>query len=274
MMILQILIGILIITVTSTAFIKNNLNRDAQVVKTITELQLITLAAQKYQLDISAWPDEANACINALTVLSAAPNAYLISVDSVSPFDTNYVTSCTTTDFSIEVKTTEHYAGYIKHQGKLPTSIKAAPDADTTITTMPKALADTVHDKFLALGDTLATETKYQGKGLEIEDVLDLTLSTGHQLSNTIVEIRNIDLSGGLQFIPKPVCNTGKTPKLFLATTSVFANNNKAIFGVLPIEDVANSDATRFAIKMQVWTEDGLTPAGAGTFVEAKTKCI
>jgi hypothetical protein len=32
-----------------SAFIKNNLNRDAQVKKTIAEIQLITEAAQKYQ---------------------------------------------------------------------------------------------------------------------------------------------------------------------------------------------------------------------------------
>jgi hypothetical protein len=41
------------------AFIKNNLNRDAQVKKTIAEIQLITEAAQKYQLDNSTWADEA-----------------------------------------------------------------------------------------------------------------------------------------------------------------------------------------------------------------------
>jgi hypothetical protein len=51
---------------------------------------LITEAAQKYQLDNSTWVDEANACINAISVLSAAPNAYLISVDRVSPFNLLY----------------------------------------------------------------------------------------------------------------------------------------------------------------------------------------
>jgi hypothetical protein len=53
MMIAQILIAIVITTILSSAFIKNNLNRDAQVKKTIAEIQLITEAAQKYQLDNS-----------------------------------------------------------------------------------------------------------------------------------------------------------------------------------------------------------------------------
>jgi hypothetical protein len=37
----------------------------------------------------STWADEANACVNAISVLSAAPNAYLISVDRVSPVSAN-----------------------------------------------------------------------------------------------------------------------------------------------------------------------------------------
>jgi hypothetical protein len=41
-MIAQILIAIVITTILSSAFIKNNLNRDAQVKKTIAEIQLIT----------------------------------------------------------------------------------------------------------------------------------------------------------------------------------------------------------------------------------------
>jgi hypothetical protein len=44
MMIAQILIAIVITTILSSAFIKNNLNRDAQVKKTIAEIQLITEA--------------------------------------------------------------------------------------------------------------------------------------------------------------------------------------------------------------------------------------
>lgn len=274
MMIAQILIAIVITTILSSAFIKNNLNRDAQVKKTIAEIQLITEAAQKYQLDNSTWVDEANACINAISVLSAAPNAYLISVDRVSPFNTNYITSCTTTHFSIEVKTTELYAGYIKHQGELPAIIKPAPNTDTTITTIPKALADTVHDKFLALGDTLTTNTKYQGKSLEIEDVFDITLSDGRKLSGAFSKIYTIDMNATpREFVPKPTCTTPQITKIHLATVSVFAGNNKPIFGFLPTIDIANSNAVRWAITMNIETEDGNTTVGANTFVKATTYC-
>jgi hypothetical protein len=83
MMIAQILIAIVITTILSSAFIKNNLNRDAQVKKTIAEIQLITEAAQKYQLDNSTWADEANACVNAISVLSAAPNTIAINICAI-----------------------------------------------------------------------------------------------------------------------------------------------------------------------------------------------
>jgi hypothetical protein len=80
-------------------------------------------------------------------------------------------------------------------------------DTDTTITTIPKALADTVHDKFLALGDTLTTNTKYQGKSLEIEDVFDITLSDGRKLSGAFSKIYTVDMSATpREFVPKPTC--------------------------------------------------------------------
>jgi hypothetical protein len=73
-----------------------------------------------------------------------------------------------------------------------------------------QALADTVHDKFLALGDTLTTNTKYQGKSLEIEDVLDITLSDGRKLVSMFIVIAQ---RAAFEFA---VSIVGKNPKIGL----------------------------------------------------------
>ena len=274
MMLWSVLISMVVVTILNMAFVKRNLNQDAQVKKTIAEEALIATAAQKYQLENGTFPDEANACANAITVLSATPNAYLINVDSTSPFNTTYTTSCTTTHFSIEVQTTDHYAGYIKHQGELPTVIKPAPNTDITVTTVPKALADTVHDKFLALGDTPSTSTQYQGKGNEIVDVSDITLSDGRKLSRAFRASYTINMNASpREYVPKPVCTSG-SPRIQLSITSLFALNNKPLFGFLPAIDVANSNSVRWAIEINIETEDGNTNPGNNTFVKADTYCI
>jgi hypothetical protein len=46
----------------------------------------------------------------------------------------------------------------------------------------------------------------------------------------------------------------------------VCAGNNKPIFGFLPTIDTANSNATRWAITMNIETEDGNTTVGANTY--------
>jgi hypothetical protein len=126
----------------------------------------------------------------------------------------------------------------------------------------------------LALGDTLTTNTKYQGKGLEIEDVFDITLSDGRKLSGAFSKIYTIDMNATpREFVPKPTCTTPQITKIHLATVSVFAGNNKPIFGFLPTIDTANSNAARWAITMNIETEDGNTTVGANTFVKATTYC-
>jgi hypothetical protein len=75
------------------------------------------------------------------------------------------------------------------------------------------------------------------------------------------------------EFVPKPTCTTPQITKIHLATVSVFAGNNKPIFGFLPTIDIANSNAVRWAITMNIETEDGNTTVGANTFVKATTYC-
>jgi hypothetical protein len=54
------------------------------------------------------------------------------------------------------------------------------------------------------------------------------------------------------EFVPKPTCTTPQITKIHLATVSVFAGNNKPIFGFLPTIDIANSNAVRWAITMNI----------------------
>lgn len=272
MILAQILIAIIVTTILSTAFIERSLSQTPNADKTIEEIKIITEAAQKYHLDLTTWPDESNACANAMMVLSTASSpTYLVNIDNNSPFNTPYITNCTNTHFSVEVTSTDIYAGYIANKGLLPAIVKPAPDTATTVITVAKPLADTIHDKFLALGDTTATAQIYDIDEYSIQqNGRDLLFIAEHTIDVTATPN---------EFVPKPICNSTQAAKVHLSAGTRFsAANNKAIFGWEILIDTANSNATRWALSTKIFTEDTgsaghIDEAGTGTLVVAQTYC-
>jgi hypothetical protein len=267
----SVIIAMLITTILNTSFTVSKIDKNAIADKSIQESELITRAAEEYHLTNNNWPDEVNNCVNAFTALTSSPT-YLVNIDDISPFNTNYTTSCNNTHFSLEIQTTsDYYANYIKYQGKLPTIVKPAPDTNTAVITIPKPLSNSLYDKFLALGDSSATATIYQGKNNTIENIRDITLSDGRVVSQVFETRYTIDPTV-TTFIPKPTCLVG-IPDIEGSPSAIYASNDKAMFGYRVYEDLASSTPTDFAVRVLVFTEDGAVLPKPGTALNLKTFC-
>lgn len=268
----SILLAIVVATILNTSFVASKVDKTVILKKTIQEIKIITRAVDEYHLQNNIFPDEKNNCISAFTILTSSPT-FLVNIDEVNPLFNNYITNCNNTHFNIEIKTRDGFdAKYIKNQIDLPAIIKTTPDTDTAVVTIPKPLSSSLYDKFLALGDTTATATIYEGKGNSIQNIRDITLSDGKVLSNAFETRYTIDPTITTKII-KPVCNSG-TPEISGSSTALYASNSKALFGFRIYEEVANSTATEFAIQVDVLTEDGFVAPASGSAINVTTYCI
>jgi prepilin-type N-terminal cleavage/methylation domain-containing protein len=195
---------------------------EARADKTIQEIIQISEALSGWRFDEGSWAGLANNCVNTITILTnATPTAYLRYIDTVSPYDTDYVTSCDANNFTIEVKSNKDYAQYIRTK-LAGTKVKAPPDDDTTITSIPNPthLAD-----FLPLAGGLMSGDI---------DMDDNAISNASDVEALNIELNGQDIKLGIgkfvsmgskafdsltATINKPNCNQGArlgTPKIIL----------------------------------------------------------
>lgn len=235
---------------------------EARADKTIQEITQISEAMGGWRLDKGNWAGwlgvgATDNCADAIDLLTnpppipatpptsttpaipANPNptAYLRYIDVVSPYGTDYVTSCDSNNFTIEVKSNQDYAPYIRTK-LAGTKLKAAPNGDTTITSIPRNTINPTLADFLPFEGTTS-------KGVVREMLGDIDMG-----DNAISNISEIELSGqdiklgigkfismGAQdfnsltaIVNKPNCNQGAimgNPKIILrihgVTTSLGA---------------------------------------------------
>ncbi len=216
---------------------------EARADKTIQEIIQISEAMSGWRFDHRDWADETNNCVSAIKILTTPPptltdpnpTAYLRYVGTVSPYGTNYVTSCDSNNiFTIEVKSNKDYAQYI-HTKLAGTEVKAAPDDDTTITSIPNPihLAD-----FLPLaGGLMSGDIDMGGNAItNAADVeaLDIELN-GQDIKLGIgkfVSMGSQDFNSLTATVNKPNCKQGARtgiPKIILilhgVTTSLGSKN-------------------------------------------------
>jgi prepilin-type N-terminal cleavage/methylation domain-containing protein len=107
---IELMIVLAIISVMMQMKIKADINADifsqaeADVKRTMQEIGNIQAAASGYLADIGEYPDFANNCNDAITVLKNAPTAYLNYITTTSPYNTQYITECNTTTFTVKVR--------------------------------------------------------------------------------------------------------------------------------------------------------------------------
>lgn len=268
--IVNILIWIIFISiVTSAQTWSKAQDKSNQANATIKEIQYICEISQIYLLENGQWPNQANACAGAVTALTATPNPYMLNIDQLSPFNSNYITSCASNSFSVQVQTTNLYASYINTQSELPTVLV---NSNTSITTIPRPLEDTLHEQFLALGLGLASRT-YQAKGNAISGISNISLNG---VSDTLLDLFNkqanfYTVENGESVI-KPICTAGVSATIHLALTGLVASNNKIPYANPPYVDSQNT--TSWTVGIDVYTEDGLSTSPAlGTYALAITTC-
>jgi hypothetical protein len=118
------------------------------------------------------------------TPADPTPAAYLRYIDTVSPYGTDYVTSCDSNNFTIEVKSNKDYAQYIRTK-LVGTIINPAPDDDTTITSIPRNTINPTLADFLPFAGT----TNRQMLG-------DINMGGNAMTNAANVEALDIELNG------------------------------------------------------------------------------
>jgi prepilin-type N-terminal cleavage/methylation domain-containing protein len=222
---------------------------EARADKTIQEIIQISEAMGGWRLDKGDWAGwvgagAANNCVSAIDILTNPPStpatpanpnptAYLRYVDVVSPYDTDYITSCDSNNFTIEVKSNKDYAPYIRtHLAN--TIVNPAPDDDTTITSIPRntinpTLADflpfagTTNRQMLGdinMGDNaISNASDIEALNIELNGQ-DIKLGIGKFVSMGSKAFDTCNTcSSSTAMINKPNCNQGAiigTPKIIL----------------------------------------------------------
>jgi len=137
---IELTIALLVVATIAAASAPNIIQkvRKVQTDKTANEVWTIAESAQNFISDTGNWPDETNNCADAITVMNTTPG-YLQNFDSESPWydaATNpggeYTTSCTSTNFTIEVDTHPDEAPLIAN-----TLAQTTVAGRTTTTTIP-----------------------------------------------------------------------------------------------------------------------------------------
>lgn len=270
MLLLQVITAMVITTILSTAFIQRNLNQDALAKQTIVEIKYIAEAAQKYLLRTDEWPEQDNNCNGAINKLRHQND--LLLIDKITPLNGDYILMCSKNN-SLWIHISPIiflYAQYIKKQIEFPSIIANHGEYSYISIHIPRPLEDTLHDKFLALGDTPTTNEIYDvGTNTIRKNNLDLLF-----LSEYTIDITAIPE----EFIPKPQCTLPQAAKVHLSIGPRFtAANNKPIFGWEILIDTARSNLSQWALSVRIFTEDTATGytdnVGVGSLIVAQTYC-
>ncbi len=171
--VLFIISSIAVVTVRATIS-KNAIDKiasDAELTK--NEITQIQQASGGYLVDMNEWPDFANNCANAITTLTnAMPTAYLRFINIQSPYLTNYVTSCNTNTFAIEVETDSNDAALIL-SNQLANAVATA--TNFVIAEIPRPEEQPTLEQFLLLDGSRAMMGNLDVGGNEISNVTRLT---------------------------------------------------------------------------------------------------
>jgi prepilin-type N-terminal cleavage/methylation domain-containing protein len=211
---IELMIVLAIISVMMQMKIKADINADifsqaeADVKRTMQEIGNIQAAASGYLADTGEYPDFANNCNDAITVLKNAPTAYLNYITTTSPYNTQYITECNTTTFTVKVKSDKDFAApYIAAQYPGST-ILAAPDDDTSASSIPRPLS---LSQFLSLDGSRAMQGDLDMDDHAIKNVQDIDFN-GQDLKLGIgkfVSMGSVSFNSLTSTIDKPDCTQG-----------------------------------------------------------------
>ncbi len=190
----------------------------ADVKRTMQEIEYIQAAASGYLADKGTWPDFANSCNNAINVLKNDPDSYLNYITTTSPYNTQYTTKCSTTNFTVNVRSDKDFAApYItaQHPGSI---LLSAPNDDTTASSIPRPLS---LSQFLHLDGSRAMRGDLNMGGNAITGVSDIEFN-GQDLKLGIgkfVSMSSFSFNSLTAIVNKPNCSQGSVtgaPKIIL----------------------------------------------------------
>ncbi len=191
---------------------------ETDVKRTMQEIENIQAAASGYLADTGKWPDFVNNCNDTINTLKNAPTAYLNYIAPTSPYNTQYITECNTTTFTVKVKSDKDFAApYIAAQ--YPNSIVlAAPNNDTSASSIPRPLS---LSQFLSLDGSRAMQGDLDMGDNAITGVSDIELN-GQDLKLGIgkfVSMGSFSFNSLTAIVNKPNCSQGSVtgvPKIIL----------------------------------------------------------
>lgn len=162
--------------------------------QTLEEIKQINKAAGGYSVENQLWPDEIHNCVGAIAKLKSqsSPSSltYLSFLDKVSPYQTNYITSCDTLNFNIEIDTNNVSLANRLKNSLVNTSFKKGV-SDTIIVSIPRPEEVPLLASFLRKGASNTVNVASH----TLVDVADIILPDGRKLTdlwNIIVSFSNI----------------------------------------------------------------------------------
>jgi prepilin-type N-terminal cleavage/methylation domain-containing protein len=191
---------------------------ETDVERTMQEIENMQAAASGYLADQGEWPDATNNCNDAISVLKNAPTAYLNYITTTSPYNTQYITECNTTTFTVKVKSDKDFAApYIaaQHPGS---TILAPPNDDTSASSIPRPLS---LSQFLSLDGSRAMRGDFDMGGHAIINTSDMDLN-GQSIKLGIgkfISMGSVSFNSLTSTINKPDCAQGSvtgTAKIIL----------------------------------------------------------
>ena len=230
----------------------------------IDEVQILGIAAQNFYSEFSIFPDENNACISALAVMTNATNSFITGIDNTSPWGTNYNFNCTTNLFNISVALDNDHAAIVANR------LAATSANGATITT-----AVPIPSFMPALASFLAQDASgsFDARSNKIINVTDIELTT---VSDTLLNIINnqtqvFTVVNGEE-VSKPNCPPHLSENINLGLAGLVATNSKIPYPNPPF--IASSDSDSWTIGIDIYTEDGVGIAATGTYALAIVNCV
>lgn len=236
----ELIIVLSIISIVSTGWLAWRVNDDvrdwyASLAETEgREIERIAGAAQAHFADTGGWPDAANGCVGGFVSMGPA----LAGLDNISPFQTPYELSCSTTSTSIQVSNTlpgenQREWAVIIAAGLPGAGVSTETGADGTTTgwrvnsDWPVPAEIPLLDALLPRDGSRAMTGDLNLDGHAVVSATNMVLTTGHSLANTLhfagIYPHFPFGPGGVvrRGIPKPQCPPGFSAQIFLVPVDI-----------------------------------------------------
>lgn len=248
---IELLVVLSIMAIATSYLLSNRLQntmieqRDKIRTKTINEIKYISDAASGYIVDFKKWPDELNLCTDAINVLTTkvGPSpSYLHYIENISPYNTEYKTSCDTNNFNIEVEVGKDAAEYISNN-LANTTIKSGK-SNVIISSIPRPEAIPYLAAYLARdGSKKMTGDLNMGEKT-VKDAADVVLPDGRKLTDLftiLLGITNIT-ENSADITVKTAIARNPSDSVGLVLYADSGNFDKTTSGAMVVYDTSNDN--------------------------------